>query len=72
MHRLRKKCHARYDAETEIWTKFLSMEKLVGKLVSLDLFLIGARNFVQSISKRYLVLVTNRERFSILAEAIKV
>lgn len=71
MHRLRKR-HAQYDTETKIGTNFVSMEKLVGKLVSLDLFLSGVGILVQNISKRYLVSVINRERFSILAEAIKV
>lgn len=71
MHRMRKR-HAQYDTETKIWTNFVSMEKLVGKLVSLDLFLSGVGILVQNISKRYLVSVINRERFSILAEAIKV
>lgn len=71
MHRLRKR-HAQYDTETKIWPNFVSMEKLVGKLVSLDLFLSGVGILVQNISKRYLVSVINRERFSILAEAIKV
>lgn len=50
----------------------MSMEKLLGKLVTLDLFLSGVGNLVQNVSERYLASVTNIDKFSIVTEAIKV
>jgi len=50
----------------------MSMEKLVGKLVTLDLLLSGVGNLVQNLSKRYLVSVSKTDKFSIVAEATDV
>lgn len=49
----------------------MSMEKLVGKCVPLDLFLSGVGNLVQNGSKKYLVSVSNIEKFNTLAGEIK-
>lgn len=49
----------------------MSMEKLAGKLVTLDLFLSGVGDLVQNVGKRYLVSVPNIDKFSLIAEVKK-